>query len=125
MSCTFFLYGCQLFEPPEEAALPSRRRLARGAGGGGNAGGDGGASVGVGVGSRTDPSGNTDEFVIAWAFSAFQRFVMHEPMLILASKGLPILFATECCANCCGESIVNLLSLVFEVIAAAIQQLKA
>ena len=61
---------------------------------------------------------------IAWALSAFQRFVMHEPTLILAAKGLPILFATEFCANCCGESIVNLLALLFEIIAAAFAALK-
>jgi len=83
-----------------------------------------GARAGATSTATVAPAGNTDELVIAWVFSAFQRFVMHEPMLILAAKGLPILFATECCTNCCGETIVNLLTLVFEVVAAAIQQIK-
>lgn len=58
-------------------------------------------------------AGRTDELIFAWALSAFQRFVLHEPTLILAEKGLPMLFASAFCANCCGETIVNLLSLCF------------
>jgi hypothetical protein len=71
------------------------------------------------------PPGSTDELLIAWVFSAVQRFILHEPTLILAAKGLPILFATECCANCCGESIVNLLSILFGVILEAIKMIKS
>jgi len=71
------------------------------------------------------PTGNTDEFIIMWIFSAGQRFILHEPMLILAGKGLPILFASEFCANCCGETIVNLLSLIFTIVLEAIKRIKA
>ena len=55
-------------------------------GGGGRGNED--ATQGQGLVAR---AGNTDELLIAWAFSAFQRFVLHEPSLILAAKGLPIL----------------------------------
>ena len=70
------------------------------------------------------PAGNTDELLISWALSAFQRFVLHEPTLILAGKGLPILFASAFCANVCGESIVNLLSIIFTGIMACIAEMK-
>jgi len=70
------------------------------------------------------PAGNTDELIIAWVLSAFQRFVLHEPTLILAGKALPILFTSSFCANCCGESIVNLLSVVFTGIMACIAEIK-
>jgi len=36
-----------------------------------------------------------------------QRFVVNEPMIILVGVLLPILFATECCANLCTESCNN------------------
>jgi len=70
------------------------------------------------------PAGNTDELIIAWILSAFQRFVLHEPTLILAAKGLPILFASSFCANCCGESIVNLLSIFFTGVMACLAEIK-
>lgn len=70
------------------------------------------------------PPGNTDELIVSWILSAGQRFVLHEPTLILAAKGLPILFASEFCANCCGESIVNCLSILFNIIVASFKLLK-
>ncbi len=94
--CYFFAaYGCLLFEQPPT------RPLGR------------------------PPAGNTDELIIAWSLSAFQRFVLHEPTLILAGKGLPVLFASEFCANCCGESIINFLGLAFTIIMEAFKALKA
>ena len=90
----FFLYGCELFEPPQDRD------------------------------TEAGLAGNTDELIIAWIFSAFQRFVLHEPTLILAAKGLPILFASSFCANCCGESIVNLLSTFFVVVVECFKQIK-
>jgi len=78
---------------------------------------------------RNDPgnpvSGTTDELVIGWILAAFQRFILHEPTLILAAKGLPILFASAFCTNCCGETIVNLLSVIFGAVLECIKQIKA
>jgi len=70
------------------------------------------------------PAGNTDELILAWVLSAFQRFVLHEPTLILAAKGLPILFASAFCANCLGETIVNLLSICFSGVMACLAEIK-
>ena len=88
MLSTFFLYGCELFEPDQSGS------------------------------DSPSPAGNSDELLIAWSFSATQRFLLHEPTLILAAKGLPILFASELCANICGESIVNILTVIFDAIVA-------
>jgi len=57
--------------------------------------------------------GPVSDLWIQWSLSGFQRFILHEPTLILTAKGLPIMFASAFCANCCGEVIVNLLSLIF------------
>ena len=132
MLFTFACYGCLLFED-------RRERM-----------------------DTNVPPGNTDELLIGWGFSAGQRFILHEPTLILAAKGLPILFASEFCANCewliiepprnagvesvplpcccrstsnfaatysrragCGETIVNLLSMVFTCLVEAIKSIKA
>ena len=100
-----------------------------GGAGGGGVGADGGLAGGTarGVGRTSDrrgPAGNTDELLISWALSAFQRFVLHEPTLILAAKGLPMLFGSAFCANCCGETIVNALSICFEGVMACLADLK-
>jgi len=68
------------------------------------------------------PAGNTDELLVSWSLSAVQRFVLHEPTLILAAKGVPILFASSFCANCCSESIVNFLSIVFNALVVCLQE---
>ena len=133
MLCSFLLYGCELFEPREEPfEQESRlRRLARSGGGGGGGGGTtGNANVGAGgrveggAGAGASVAGNTDELILSWAMSAAQRFILHEPTLILAGKGLPILFASAFCANCCGETIVNSLSLMFKIVLASIKEIK-
>lgn len=138
----FLLYGCQLFEPREQSetttltAAGGRRR------GGGS--GHGGSSDGPYIESsilRLDSNstnatvlnttsttlevlgGSTNDFLYAWFFSALQRFVLHEPTLILAAKGLPILFASAFCANCVGETIVNLLTVTFETLLTCIREL--
>ena len=117
----FLLYGCELFEPrlqvDDEATTSGSGAKQRTRGGGSSSGGSTGSSSGNAT--DTEPEmmalgGNTDELIIAWTLSAFQRFVLHEPTLILAAKGLPILFASAFCTNLCGETIVNLLTLIFE-----------
>tara|TARA_B110000046_G_C12707173_1_gene279045 strand:+ start:230 stop:376 length:147 start_codon:yes stop_codon:yes gene_type:complete len=45
-------------------------------------------------------------------------------MLILLSKGVPMLFTTELCANICGETAVNLLDLAVQGVAACIKEIK-
>jgi len=117
----FLFYGCEIFEPNLESIVETRRRLARGGGGGG---GTGGATSLNSAGPTLRVAGNTDELLIAWALSAFQRFVLHEPTLILAQKGLPMLFASAFCANCCGETIVNALTLFVEVLMAVAQEIR-
>jgi len=117
----FLFYGCEIFEPNLESAVDTRRRLARG---GGVGGGTGGTASRDGTGPALRVAGNTDELLIAWALSAFQRFVLHEPTLILAQKGLPMLFASAFCANCCGETIVNSLSLFFEAVMAVAKEIR-
>ena len=62
--------------------------------------------------------GMWQQLIFAWIFCVFQRFVVNEPVLILAAKGLPILFASEFFANFCGETIVNLLDLSIQGITA-------
>ena len=142
----FLLYGCELFEPREQSqtttltAAGGRRR-----GGGASSGsGHGGSSHGpysdsgilalnsnntnVTVVNTTSTTfealgGSTNDFLYAWFFSALQRFVLHEPTLILAAKGLPILFASAFCANCVGETIVNLLTVTFETLVTCITEL--
>jgi len=60
--------------------------------------------------------GMWQQLIFAWIFCVFQRFVVNEPVLILAAKGFPILFASEFFANFCGETIVNLLDLSVQAI---------
>ena len=50
--------------------------------------------------------------------------VLHEPMLILAQKALPMLFASAFCANVCGETLVNLLTVFFESVLACVKHIK-
>jgi hypothetical protein len=40
---------------------------------------------------------------------------LFEPTLILANKGLPMLFASAFCANCCGNAIIESVSLLFVI----------
>ena len=62
--------------------------------------------------------------LLSWGFSIFQRFVINEPCLILLSKGVPMLFTSELCANVCGETLVNLLDLVVQGITTFIKHIK-
>ena len=66
-----------------------------------------------------------EELILSWGFSLFQRFIVNEPILILVSKGVPMLFTTAFCANVCGETIVNLLSLAVGAIATCMRNIKS
>ena len=74
------------------------------------------------VTSAADVTGR--ELILSWAWSIFQRFIVNEPALILAGKGLPMLFSSAFCANVCGESIANLLGLIVEGLTAFIKQIR-
>lgn len=52
----------------------------------------------------------------SWMISVGQRFVINEPVMILIAFFLPICFANECMANCCGESVNNFLTILIEII---------
>jgi len=84
MSFTFAAYGCELFEPGDFSNVDAE-----------------GMSWAEGAAEYARLSNITlaeqlarGDFGIAWALSAFQRFVLHEPTLIFAAKGLPVLFAS-------------------------------
>ena len=64
------------------------------------------------------------ELLLSWGWSIFQRFIVNEPALILAGKGLPILFSTAFCANVCGESIANMLGLAVSGVVTCLKQLR-
>ena len=72
-----------------------------------------------------DALGNNsaEQLLLSWIFSIGMRFMVNEPMLIVVSKGAPILFSSEFCANFCGEAIVNLLDLLVQAITSLIQML--
>ena len=132
-------YGCQLFEPyqaedheDEGSGESSRRLTQKRVRAGDEADGDdqgqgdedGGARV-----RRTIPlvrqAGNPDALIMAWLISCIQRFVLFEPTLILANKGLPMLFSSVFCATCCGEAIVESLSLLITILTEAIKSIKS
>jgi len=52
---------------------------------------------------------NSQLLMSSWAWSIMQRFVVNEPFIILIGVLLPILFASEFCANMCTESCNNVL----------------
>ena len=123
MCFTIFLYGCQLFEPyiyEGEGGGESGRRLTqkRVRPGDYNDEDQGEEDGGAGVRTITlvRQAGNPEELIFAWLLSCFQRFVLFEPTLILANKGIPMLFASAYCATCCGETIVESLSLLFVIL---------
>ena len=126
MCFTIFLYGCQLFEPyiyeGEGGGESGRRLTQKRIRAGDESSEDNNQDQGEdgGAGGRTitlvRQAGNADALIFAWLLSCFQRFVLFEPTLILANKGLPMLFASAYCATCCGEAIVESLSLLFLIL---------
>jgi len=72
--------------------------------------------------NASPPVANPNEFWVTWCFSVIQRFVVNEPMLIVISRGLPMLFATAFCANCCGETIQGCLAVSLTSLVSCIKQ---
>ena len=56
-----------------------------------------------------DVNDSSELLLSSWAWSIMQRFAVNEPFLIVMSVVIPLLFATECCANMCTESCNNFL----------------
>ena len=67
---------------------------------------------------------NSELLMYSWMWSIMQRFVINEPLIILISVLLPMLFATECCANLCTESCNNALGIGFAVCITFLKRLK-
>lgn len=68
---------------------------------------------------------NGEMLLLSWAFSVGMRFLINEPLLILASKGVPMLFASAFCANVCGEAIVTCLGLSVDCIVGFVRAVTA
>jgi len=99
-------FGCSLFEPQDPAKNPYLPPLEEGE-------------------VSTHVPGDTVELIRAWLFSCGLRFFLNEPMIILASKGLPMLFASAFCANLCGEVIVESLNLLVTIMIEVIKSIKS
>ena len=99
-------FGCSLFEPQDPAKNPFLPPLDEGE-------------------VSTHVPGDTVELIRAWLFSCGLRFFLNEPMIILASKGLPMLFASAFCANLCGEVIVESLNLLVTILIEVIKSIKS
>ncbi|KOO28442.1 calmodulin-like protein 5 [Chrysochromulina tobinii] len=100
------LFGCSLFEPQDPAKNPYLPPLEEGE-------------------VSTHVPGDTVELIRTWLFSCGLRFFLNEPMIILASKGMPMLFASAFCANLCGEVIVESLNLLVTIMIEVIKSIKS
>ena len=111
----FNLYGCQLFEPRET----SHTTIVYETEGDQDFVGDNRSREG---GTTEALAGSMDEFILSWCISLSQRFLFHEPTVILATKGLPILIGSGFCASLCGEmcgkTILHLINFLFKGVAA-------
>lgn len=68
----------------------------------------------------------TDQaLVLSWGWSIFQRFLINEPGMIMLARYLPILLASEGCANVCGEGFAAGVGIVFEAVSTACKALSA
>ena len=100
------VFGCSLFEPQDPAKNPYLPPLKEGE-------------------VSTFVPADTVDLIKSWVLSCGLRFVLNEPMIILASKGLPMLFASAFCANLCGEAIVESLNLLVTIIIELIKSIKS
>lgn len=58
--------------------------------------------------------------LIIFALGATQRFLLNEPMMLLANKGLPELLASAFCKNCLGEATIAVIERLLEAVAACL-----
>ena len=67
---------------------------------------------------------NSEAFFWSWMWSLAQRFVAMEPLIILFGALVPVLFASQACANLCTESCNNFLGIGFAVCITFMKRLK-
>jgi len=65
------------------------------------------------------------QLAIAWALSAGQRFLLHEPALIVLGQLVPALFAHSCMAALFGESCIAAMSYLVDAILAAVKAIRS
>ena len=63
------------------------------------------------------------ELLFAWLWSVVQRIILNEPLLIITSRGLPILLQSSLCACLCSEAMVEYASHFIEAFAAMLKEL--
>ena len=113
MLIIFVIYGCR-FQAIYAEGVPGEGNSTEG--GSGEAG-SGGNSTDDGV----DPDA---ALFVSWAWSVGQRFLINEPFIILFGFLLPLLFATEFCANLCTESCNNVLTVVVTVVIKSLKSVR-
>ena len=67
---------------------------------------------------------NSEAFFMSWMWSLAQRFLVFEPILILVGALLPMLFASQSCANMCSESVNTTLGIAFAVLITLAKRLR-
>ena len=73
--------------------------------------------------SPGDPKAD-ESIMISWLWAVVQRFLINEPFIILFGFLLPLLFATEFCANLCTESCNNVLTVVVTVVIKSLKSVR-
>ena len=54
------------------------------------------------------------ELLWAWGLSVLQRILFNEPLLIIISRGLPMLLKSSFCSYVCGDACVDSISQTVE-----------
>merc|ERR1712146_649593 len=67
---------------------------------------------------------NSEAFFWSWMWSLAQRFLAMEPLIIVFGALVPVLFASQTCANLCTESCNNFLGVGFAVCITFMKRLK-
>ena len=60
----------------------------------------------------------------SWLWSLVQRFVVAEPLLIVAAFVIPLLFATEFCTNLFSEAANNAIGIALATLVVLLKRLK-
>jgi hypothetical protein len=62
------------------------------------------------------------ELMFGWAWSILQRLVLNEPLIIVGSRGLPLMLHSSICACLCTEAIVEYISQAVEASASVVKE---
>ena len=63
------------------------------------------------------------ELMFAWAWSVVQRVILNEPLVILSSRGLPMLLRSSFCSCFCTESCIDYIGQAVEAGVGMIKEL--